>query len=147
MRKRLLLIDDDIWANEKEAVPGAGAYMWYYADALRDRGYVLTEVNSIDRALEVLGIQQFDLILLDVMMPPGKALAEADTAAGMRTGVVFADHLAKAYPDMPVVILTMVANPSALNLLRNKPNVKEILYKIDNPPNWVAEAVGDILGE
>ena len=147
MGKRILLIDDDIGANEKESVPGAMAYMWYYAEALRDRGYELTPVNSIDRALEVLATQKFDLILLDVMMPPGNALAEADTAKGMRTGVVFADRLAQSHPEIPVVVLTMVANPSAFNALRNKPNVKKILQKPDYPPVFVAEEISEIFGE
>lgn len=147
MGKRLLLIDDEFGANQSESVPGAMAYMWYYAEALRDMTYEVTVVNTIDRALEALATQQFDLILLDLMMPPGKALADADTAAGMRTGVVFADRLAHSHPDTPVVILTMVANPSAFQSLRGKPNVKKILQKTDHPPNWVAEEVREILGE
>jgi len=145
MGKKLLLIDDDISANQTVSVPGVGVYMWYYAEELRDTGYEVTEVNSVDRAIEILASQSFDLILLDLMMPPGKSLAEADTATGMRTGVVFAERLAQSHPDIPVVILTMVASPSATNALHNKPNVKKILQKTENPPSAIVEEIREIL--
>ena len=75
MGKRLLMIDDDISADP--GTPTTGGYMWYYAQALHDLGYELIQAHTVDRANEELGRQQFDLILLDVMMPPGKSLATA----------------------------------------------------------------------
>jgi CheY-like chemotaxis protein len=147
MGKRLLLIDDDIGANPKDSLPGTMALMWYYAEALRERGYELTETNNIDRAVEILASGSFDLILLDIMMPPGKTLAGADTASGMRTGVVFADGLVQSHPDTPIIILTMVANPSAFNALLRKRNVKRILQKSDFPPSLVADEVHDVIGD
>jgi CheY-like chemotaxis protein len=144
MGKRLLLIDDDIISNQE--VPPTG-YMWYYARALRDRGFELTEVNSTDNALDQLARNTFDLILLDVMMPPGKCLTDADTAWGVRTGVVLADRLAQAHPQIPVIILTNVANPATLQALRGKPNVKRILQKTDYLPSAVPEEINEVLGE
>src|SRR3954452_18641448 len=113
MSKRVLLIDDD-FSDE----PGSPCrYMWYYVQALRDCGYEVTPVTSTDHALEHLTKHSFDLVLLDVMMPPGKNLVDAGTAGGVRTGVVLADRLAQAHPHTPVVILTNANDPADLEAL------------------------------
>jgi CheY-like chemotaxis protein len=147
MGKRLLLIDDDIGAKPKESVPGTMNYMWYYADALRNVGHHdVTEVNGVDLAVSELAAKTFDLIVLDLMMPPGKTLADAETARGMRTGVVFADWLLQSYAQTPVVILTMVTDPHAAKALLRKPNVKKILQKTEYEPDEVVEELREVLG-
>jgi CheY-like chemotaxis protein len=146
MGKRLLLIDDEVNLNPAPPPNAPNGYMWYYAEALRIAGYELTEVNSTDQALEQLGTHQFDLVLLDVMMPPGKSLADEDTARGVRTGLVLADRLAQAHPKVPVVILTNVEDNAPLQALRRKPNVKKILQKTDYTPFVVVEEVNEVLG-
>lgn len=145
MAKRLLLIDDDIGPNPAEAGGGEVSYMWYYTQALREAGYELTEVNNTDRALQELAGPPFDLILLDVMMAPRAALAGADTARGLRSGLVLADLVAKAQPQVPVVILTNVEDAATLQALRRRSNVKAILSKIDFAPFAVADEVAKIL--
>lgn len=146
MGKRILLIDDDIASSPEKTGPGSGVVMWYYAQSLRDLGYEVVETNSADRAFEILTTQRFDLFLVDLMMPPGKLFAVAETDAGLRTGVVVAERLAETHPDTPVVILTMVANPSSIKLLRNNRNVKGILHKNEYLPSAVAEEIKEILG-
>ncbi|GEM_PF-1966424 len=73
-------------------------------------GYkVLTAVNG-DEAYAKIS-EKPDIILLDIMMPPGdKYGEEKDIEQGFRTGLAFLRDLQEVAPEIPVVVLT--ANPS-----------------------------------
>jgi CheY-like chemotaxis protein len=144
--KRILLIDD-------EAVPGLsepeGIYMWYYSEALRRAGYELEEVNATDEAIRRLSdpTSKFDLIILDIMMPPGTAFGPEETESGLRTGVLLADKLKDLRPKTPVLVLTNVADPDAVSRLQHKPNIARVLFKPDWVPFDVVPEVRTILGD
>jgi CheY-like chemotaxis protein len=134
MAKRLLLIDDEF--NLSDPV---GGYMWYYVQALRERGYEVATAKSFPEALDELAKHSFDMILLDVLFKKGKSNHQSPE------GVVFADHLADSYPQIPVVILTSTNHSSTFRDLRNKANVKLVLQKADCTPSEAAGAISKLL--
>lgn len=96
----VLLIDDDPY--------GARAYV----DALKDGGFQVEYVRSVERALELARSESFDVIVLDVMMPSGSAFDEIETEGGFATGVALARELAEIQPTVKIIALTASTDPS-----------------------------------
>lgn len=139
-KRRVMLVDDECCPGQKEP---NGIYMWYYAQALRDADFEVTEVISPDDALLEMAAEgaSFDLIVLDIMMPPGEAYKEVNTLEGLRTGVFLGRTLQESYPDLPVVVLTNLANPQILNQVKELTNVKATFSKSYCPPFELAREV------
>jgi CheY-like chemotaxis protein len=139
----ILFIDDELCPNSKGP---SGNYMWYYVEALRDASYTVVEVPGPDDALTNLKAkdQHYDLIILDIMMPPGAAYRTRDTSNGLRTGILVVQTLHEQWPDIPVLVLTNVLNQEALNSLNRFPNVKSILGKPRYTPFLVCQEVRKI---
>ena len=141
---RILFIDDELCPGQKE--PNA-KYMWFYVAALHDAGFVVTETQGPDEALEELSAdpKRFDLVILDIMMPPGeKYRSNKKSLNGLRTGILLAETLNKQWPSMPVLVLTNVLNPAEVNKLNAMPNVERVLSKPYCTPFQVLEEIKKI---
>jgi CheY-like chemotaxis protein len=140
-KKRILIVDDEL-------VPGqAGAtYMWYYVQALRDAGFDVKEAITVDEAVEALACPgaEYDLVILDIMMPPGQAFERAASLRGLRTGVLLAKVISDTYPRVPMVVLTN-RFPWGSQELEGISNVRRTLYKPDCTPFMLAEEVKGLL--
>jgi CheY-like chemotaxis protein len=142
---KILIVDDEL--ATADAAPH-GSYMWYYTQALRDGGFHVSKAQGPDDALEELSSKnkEVDLVILDIMMPPGKAYEKEDTLDGLRTGVFLAKAIQSRRPHLPILVLTNVQNPETLSQLRQIHSVKEILYKPDCTPFDLVDEVQS-LGE
>ncbi len=82
-KARILLVDDEL--SPKKDGPN-GSYMWYYTQALREAGFEVVEAVGPDFALQRLTSKRlkFDLVIIDIMLPPGKAFGGEDTLNGLR---------------------------------------------------------------
>ena len=143
--RRILLIDDEINPGAKE--PDMD-YMWHYAKALEEAGHTVTAVNRADDALNKLKSKknQFSLVVLDIMMPPGRELARESHLKGMRTGIYLALRLSEEYPKLPVVILTNSRDPEIQRRLGNIKSIKAILWKDLMTPSQFVESVIPLVG-
>jgi CheY-like chemotaxis protein len=143
---KILLVDDEI-------NPGAKGpdmdYMWHYAKALEEKGHDVTSVNRVDDALKQLQAKgaYFDLAVLDIMMPPGRALRNEAHLNGMRTGIHLALRIIREFPRLPIVILTNSRDAEIQKVLGEKENVRLILLKDDISPFDFIEAVEPFLSE
>ena len=52
-----------------------------------------------------------DLLILDLMMAPGKSFEGLDTMLGFRTGLRLYEKVREARPELPVIIFTNNADP------------------------------------
>jgi CheY-like chemotaxis protein len=141
---KILLLDDEI-------NPGAEApdmdYMWHYAKALEEAGHLVTAVNRADDALRKLKSKKkrFSLVVLDIMMPPGRALVREPHLKGMRTGIRLGLKLSKEYPKLSIVILTNSRDPEIQRCLGSIKNVRAILWKDQLTPFEFVESVTPFL--
>ncbi len=94
-RKSIMIVDD-----EEET------RLLFYAVLIKD-GYRVKAVNSVSNALANLEEEQFDLIILDLMM------------AG-RTGFDLLDHLDNTDPEIPVIIVSGRSDVKAVVKARKK---------------------------
>jgi len=134
MGKLILLIDDD-------KLP-----MLYYVKALEEMDFKVKQCYDPDSAIEFAKSHGSNIaaILLDVMMPPGKAYRNVNTNEGLRTGVFLFDDLRKHCPRVPVVVLTNVRNPETLSSFKEGALLK-IAQKTDWPPFELTELVQEML--
>lgn len=91
---KLLLVDDD----PRQSGP--------YVEGLRDEGFEVVVVDNSDEAIWHINSSKYDVIVLDLLMPPGTAFSQEESAAGTITGWLLARRARRAQPRTLVVILT-----------------------------------------
>jgi CheY-like chemotaxis protein len=117
---RILFVED-----EENAIIGACAI-------LGSRGDAVDVAGTADEALASVRDVKYDLLLLDIMLPPGEALADIsfreagkEFAAKLRAG---AFGSLKTERDVPIIALTAVCDLGVLESLR-KLECMEVLTK------------------
>jgi predicted nucleotide-binding protein len=89
MTKRILLADDDTLALKSLTA------------ILRDAGYSVDAVSTVNKCLSLAVANSYDLAILDLMMPASR-LPPLDTKAGYETGIELARRLLAGRPEMKV---------------------------------------------
>jgi CheY-like chemotaxis protein len=172
--KRILLVDDELdleilrklEAGTFDSDADDLGYMSYYYLALRARGYDVDAADGPDQALARLDAVgrdptlAYDLIILDLMMPPGTRIAYSETAGGVTSGIVLAKHI-KSLSQKPGIVmvsgspLVMLSNvvpsrpdaPSETTYRELTENgiIERLYLKADWTPESLANAVGEFL--
>ena len=121
MAKKILFVDDEDWSVDA------------YFDKLRDHGLQFDLAINGDEAIDRLRSEKYDLIILDIMLPPGNKIGK--DVEPRRAGAILLDMIRKKeVPDMKtspgvlVVVLTAVTDQKLLENVR-KLDVKEIFQK------------------
>ncbi|MBN2445201.1 MAG: response regulator [Phycisphaerae bacterium] len=104
-KRRILFVDDE------------PEHVQYHIKALRESGYDVKLVKSSDAALDLClnayapstqddSLEAYDLIILDMMMPPPKAVQPARVSAGLATGAYILGEHRKHHADVPAMIFS-----------------------------------------
>lgn len=117
-----------------------------YQRELRDSGYQVVPATSTDEALSLLSAHQdqVELIILDIMMPAGPALRDANTERGRRTGVFLYRELRRLAPDVPFIILTNVSDPEVEKAFEKEDRCR-FIHKYEYLPHEVREIAQSML--
>ncbi len=102
------------------------SYIDYLTLKLSPEGYDVVFLDTIDPALDFLEnrANEIDMIILDVMMPPGTKLDREQTSYGLRTGIVFYDLIRKKLPILPILVFTNYSDEDLEKRLENDPNCR-----------------------
>lgn len=76
---------------------------------IEDAGHSVDLAVSADEAAEMLKKQEYDLAMLDLMMPCDGLFGDLQTMGGVRTGVFFAQYVRLHFPEMPIIVLSISA--------------------------------------
>lgn len=68
---KVLVVDDELYQSH------------LFLEALRDDGFQVTFAPTVDDALDLARAERFDVIALDIMMPPGEAFDSIETVGVM----------------------------------------------------------------
>jgi predicted nucleotide-binding protein len=98
MPSRLLFVDDEQLATT------------LISTELGDAGFVVDTAASVDAAIRLISSQVYDLVVVDVMMPPG-SFDVSETKGGFETGIVLARHVRRLAPRARLVGLTQIHRP------------------------------------
>jgi len=121
MLKRILFVDDEDWSVKP------------YFEKLRDRGCEVDLAVDGDGALAHLQQQRYDLVVLDIMLPPGEKMGRG--VEPRKTGEVLLRRLRagelpklKTAAEVPVMVLTAVTDQKLADKLQEL-NVAHIFQK------------------
>lgn len=84
--------------------------------------------TDIDEALARLAEEEFDGVLLDISMPPTENMNVDETEYGRLTGIVVVESIERFKPDVPIVALTVVSDPTMQRKMRDA-GIDEIINK------------------
>lgn len=122
--------------------------MEVYVRDLEMSGYEVLLKSDVDIALNIIkeNPASVSLLILDLMMSPGKSFREEDTNEGLRTGINFYRRVRSQLPELPVVVLTNVSDEKVEDWFQGKPNCW-FFQKKDLFPFELTEEIKKILGE
>jgi CheY-like chemotaxis protein len=102
--------------------------------------------DKVDEALALLrrDTAQIELLILDIMMSPGRTFRDVDTRNGLRTGHHFFNLVRTEIPDLPVVILTNVSDLDEEEYYEGQPKCW-FFRKEDCTPFELSERIRNIL--
>lgn len=131
---KILFVDDE---NRRTQV---------YLEELRQSGYDAVLKTETDAAFEYLQQNQdIDVLILDIMMPPGVKFADK-TEQGLNTGVILYDEIRTIAPNLPILVLTNVADRSVAQKFHEDDNCW-FHQKSDLLPFELADEIQEILVE
>jgi CheY-like chemotaxis protein len=130
----ILLVDDE------------QRHMDVYARQLSESGYTVMYQQNVDAALKFVreNLANIELLILDIMMPPGLSFKDDDTELGLKTGIRFFDKVRELVPDLPVMMLTNVSDYQVAKTFSEKRN-SWFLTKKDYLPYEVVKVVNSII--
>jgi len=117
-----------------------------YAMELELSGYEVSFQKDVDDASRFFkeNVDQIDLLILDIMMPPGSSFKDVDTQLGLRTGIRFYEKIRETAPNLPVIIFTNVSDEHVAERFRRESQCS-FLRKEDYFPFEFAEEVKKVL--
>ena len=95
-----------------------------YLEDLKLSGMDVEFYDDPKAALERIEVDatKVDLLILDLMMPPGERFENRDTERGLRTGVRVYEDVRVLAPNLLVVVLTNVSDPKIERRFRHEEN-------------------------
>ncbi len=115
-RKRVLFVED-----EEELVRDL-------PPVLESKGFEVTATTDVAEALRIFAESDFDVVLMDIAMPPASSMNEKNVAYGRETGVGLAQQMQAMRPNIPIVALTVIRDPQIVSRMR-KAGIRYILHK------------------
>ena len=68
--------------------------------------------------MELIQNEEFDAVLLDIMMPPPEDIDPENVGYGRSTGVELCRRIKELHPQLPVVVLSVVRDPGILKRIK-----------------------------
>lgn len=123
-------------------------YMMSYRDELELSGYKVEIRKDVGVAFNFIKehLKEIDLLITDIMMPPGILFANSDVNLELRTGLHFYELVRQISPQLPILILSNVSDPQIANRIQNEP-LCWFIRKEDCLPFELASEIEYILSE
>ena len=120
--------------------------MQLYVEELVDRGHDVLFQDNVDSALATIRdpAERFDLVVLDISMPPGTEYKFEDTVGGTRTGLALYDTIRSVRPELKILALTNVSDPRVAEHFRR---ADDHLCRLVRKPEFLPIQFADLVGE
>ena len=89
-------------------------------------------INTTDKAIDFLEQhnKKIDIVILDIMMPSGKAFKDKPTKEGLLTGLFLYQYIRASYHDLPVIIFTNIPGDYIFTNFDDNLDVAKIINQI-----------------
>ena len=129
--KKILIVDDD--------VRGVTSNL---AKALKEEGFDVSVLNDAERVIELLKLEKFDGIILDIMMPVPESWSsdlKRESDHGLETGIILFKIIRNGLPSIPIIFHTA---KSSINIKHDR-----FTYAIKKPEfhNIIAEKLKELI--
>jgi len=105
---KVLFVDDELFDLEF----GDSGESYKIKELEKDGDISVTSAIDGTEALQKMRSKEYDIVVLDIMMAPGKELTNNDTKKGYETGYVFLRKIRSEFRlHIPVIILTNYPKP------------------------------------
>lgn len=91
--------------------------------------FKVTATTSIPKALDLVSKETFELMIIDIMMPPEQEMDRLAVANGRETGVDVARRVKNIKADLPIIALTVVNDEE----IRKRMSAAGIVGVIEKP--------------
>ncbi|MFZ5907302.1 MAG: hypothetical protein ACOYVJ_07815 [Nitrospirota bacterium] len=108
----------------------------------------ITRVEDYEEADRQLSIQEFDLIIVDIIIPSGQknaTLSDLLKHSDRYYGLEFIKKLREKGNKTPILVLTVVSDRATLDSIKEVDHDIEILWKYDSDANTVAQMIENML--
>ena len=95
---------------------------------LKEKGLEVISTLSIKDALQKLASEDFDAVLLDIMMPPTEDMDAETLDYGRETGIEVARRMKRIKPKTPIIAFTVITDSKLLEKIR-KAGIATVLNK------------------
>ena len=103
--KTILLVDDE------------QSFLEPLADALEYEGFRVLKARAVDQALQILEKEPLDLITIDIMIDPGKSLA--DKMESQSAGLFLCETVSQKYPKLDAFSISVVNDPKIIRKIES----------------------------
>lgn len=122
------------------------SYKQFLELKLKPDGYEVLYFSDVDEALEYFESRaaEVDLIILDIMMPPGERFKNKKANGGLKTGFLFYNEVRGRSPDLPVVIFTNFFDEDEERRFRQDPKcyfIHKSTYRLEDFVKEVRKAL------
>ena len=116
-------------------------YSQIYKEELELSGYKVVYFNDVADSLDFFNknYENILVVILDIMMPPGKKFKLEDTEYGLRTGIKLYELIREKSPEIPVIIFTNVTEENVIKKFQKEKQCFYILKENFFPSELVEE--------
>lgn len=115
----------------------------YLPTLLKDRGLEVIGTASIADALQWHATEDFDAVLLDIMMTPMEDMNARELDFGRETGLEVARRMKATKPHVPIVAFTVLTDPEIRTQMRHA-GIDDIVNK-PSELDQIAEALRRVI--
>jgi CheY-like chemotaxis protein len=111
----------------------------YYVLALQNEGYEVLTVSNVSEALKEFGRSHYDLVVLDMLMPPDRTNPEMSNAGINDAGLHLAVAIRRHSSNCKLIVLSTVFQPLVVNWFEEDPNARVLTKPSTDPFTLVKE--------
>jgi len=113
-----------------------------FKELLELDGIDVIGATDVDSGYDMVQAGGFDVVIVDIMMPPGRYRDRQDNEKGMRTGIYLIQDIRASFPRLPIIALTNVSMSGVLEPLYGCPFIRivqktEVSASLDALPKLV----------
>ncbi|GAB6144025.1 response regulator [Desulfocicer niacini] len=113
--------------------------------------YSIKRVDNYKKAIEEIAANQFDLYVVDIILPSGKKVTSKEDLLKIREiyfGIELIKHIRQQDTKTPIIVVSVVTSSYSINdkIKKIDPNIS-FFYKYDVDSKVIKEKITELIGD